>query len=893
MNEEDFYKEQLAESIFNSIMSLIKEDEWNTKSSSYSDNKESVELLVEQLDTFIENNSNSWIGYFIKSNILLDSKDFQKALEIINQGIEKNNALELHYQKAKILEGIDVNQAIETYLYLMQIDNNTYSCVQACYLINQIDQTVVYCNLYFDYHPTTIDNIKSAFAVFALLLVEYHKKPFKDFFTLIDKIDLEKLKNNITPNTAEEAFYNIWKLAKAKNVHKALSIYNQLFADVNILKEGTHWNTPKYPLYGMNHYRYAIYEHTRNEFDIQQVLPKYNEFETFLKIKDNCIKQVRGAFLHFDRWGIAGYIKLVKQKEEWHVSIYQHTDRWYTAYENIYIAINLLAPYVEDAIFFISEDYNVWIDEYNIQNGKLYFERNYAEEEYRDAKLKIIEQKALNRPELNHFISMEHLSDSYIWFYEDEDDFFNKLLGKDKFTSEEAKNAKEAIEKALHYSPQNEQAWLQKGIIYQLSNKNEQAIQYFEKSLSIKKNISVLLILSVEYFNQQQYHKAIAYIDQLINANANLNISYVLKAYSYLMLKEDSKINECFENAIKLTVKNISKPIKNASIESYLQKVKEYHLILNKYLDYVDKKLKKTSSIDKNIKDSLSMQCITWAKWLWDKKKKSSQKIAFEFFNKALLYDPQNIKVYIDQAQLLKRVKNTKEAKKILEEGLKFIPENPEIIAALRDISIENKDYDGAIQYGLKYINIIGENATGYGNQSHILYGYLANAYYEKANELLYKKNQYKEAEDMYDKLLDLYPKLSTEWKKFEGPWIGKSAAQSYQKNHKQALEYANEAVAINNRSAYAWSAKGSCLNNLGKYEEALSCCDEAIKWKSDYYHPWYVKGCIYALTNRPKEAIEMLKKALEIDSTKKEQIGRESDFKSLYTNKDFQELLK
>nr|HPI00171.1 tetratricopeptide repeat protein [Chitinophagaceae bacterium] len=344
----------------------------------------------------------------------------------------------------------------------------------------------------------------------------------------------------------------------------------------------------------------------------------------------------------------------------------------------------------------------------------------------------------------------------------------------------------------------------------------------------------------------------------------------------------------CFENATKLLVNTAS----NSSIESYLQKAKDYHLILNEYLNYVDKKLEQIASTNDNIRNALSTQCTTWAKWLCNKKKKSFQKIAFNFFHKALLYNPENIKIYIDKAQLLKGLKNTKEAKQLLEQALKIAPENPEIIVGIRDLSMDNKDYDDAIQYALKYIEIVGENASGYGNQSHILYGYVANAYYAKANELLYTQHLYVQAEELYDKVVDLYPKLSADWKKFEGPWVGKSDAQSYQKKHTEALAYANEAVAMNNTSAYAWSAKGSCLNNLGKYEEALTCCDKAIKLKPDYFHPWYVKGCVYALTGGKGEALEMIKKTITIDPTKKEQISKEPDFKCLYQDKEFLKLI-
>ena len=40
-------------------------------------------------------------------------------------------------------------------------------------------------------------------------------------------------------------------------------------------------------------------------------------------------------------------------------------------------------------------------------------------------------------------------------------------------------------------------------------------------------------------------------------------------------------------------------------------------------------------------------------------------------------------------------------------------------------------------------------------------------------------------------------------------------------------------------------------------------------------------------------EQLEMIKKTITIDPTKKEQISKEPDFKSLHANKEFQKLLE
>jgi tetratricopeptide (TPR) repeat protein len=91
-------------------------------------------------------------------------------------------------------------------------------------------------------------------------------------------------------------------------------------------------------------------------------------------------------------------------------------------------------------------------------------------------------------------------------------------------------------------------------------------------------------------------------------------------------------------------------------------------------------------------------------------------------------------------------------------------------------------------------------------------------------------------------------------------------------------------------KSGYAWSAKGSALNNLGRYDEALACYERSIEAEPGYWHPYYCKACTFALTGKARNKIyPLIRKALSLAPAYRRAAFRdEPDFASLRSDPAF-----
>jgi tetratricopeptide (TPR) repeat protein len=89
------------------------------------------------------------------------------------------------------------------------------------------------------------------------------------------------------------------------------------------------------------------------------------------------------------------------------------------------------------------------------------------------------------------------------------------------------------------------------------------------------------------------------------------------------------------------------------------------------------------------------------------------------------------------------------------------------------------------------------------------------------------------------------------------------------------------------------WANKGACLYELGKYEDALKSLDKAIKINPKNANAWYNASENYVAINQKDKAIEMLKKAVELDNTFKEQAIKSDALKALQNDEEFKKIMQ
>lgn len=152
---------------------------------------------------------------------------------------------------------------------------------------------------------------------------------------------------------------------------------------------------------------------------------------------------------------------------------------------------------------------------------------------------------------------------------------------------------------------------------------------------------------------------------------------------------------------------------------------------------------------------------------------------------------------------------------------------------------------------------------------------------YMKRGHDFYLKEDYEYALKAFNNAIELEPKNAK-------AWLSKGVVLRRLERFEEALEDYEKAIEIRPDWALAWSNKCGSLIRLGNLEEALKVCEKAISLKDDFDGPWYNKACLYALKKDKKNALLSLSKAINLDSTNKEEAKKDEDFKELWDDKEF-----
>ena len=99
--------------------------------------------------------------------------------------------------------------------------------------------------------------------------------------------------------------------------------------------------------------------------------------------------------------------------------------------------------------------------------------------------------------------------------------------------------------------------------------------------------------------------------------------------------------------------------------------------------------------------------------------------------------------------------------------------------------------------------------------------------------------------------------------------------------------------LAINLRRNYwrAYNIKALCLRRIGKIDEALKVLDQIIDKKFDV--AFYNKACYYSLLGKKAQAIDNLKRAIELNTKNKDDALKDPDFSNIAKTPEFEKLTK
>lgn len=317
----------------------------------------------------------------------------------------------------------------------------------------------------------------------------------------------------------------------------------------------------------------------------------------------------------------------------------------------------------------------------------------------------------------------------------------------------------------------------------------------------------------------------------------------------------EQALNICNE-AIK-TYENIWIP--NYSEQEFYIKISEYQKSLQKTLSLLNKSL----TLDKNDKESFINVWETLF-FLWRNEE------AIKTYKEAIRLYKDDKNLYYNLSTHLSNAWKHNEALEMLNKTIEIDPKFKDAYFNKWGILMELWKNEESLQIYSKLIDIDK---------------YYTNAYINKWIVLM-KLWKHQEALNIYNEALK--NKLNN-----IGIYQNKWVCLSKLNRLEDALDTYEEGIKISPLHKETWVNKWAVLIKLWKYQEALKSLDYIIT-KIDPLdgHALYGKACIFAIMNRPKESIENLRKAAQIDAKYKEKAQTDEDFRNIRNLSEFKQII-
>lgn len=107
------------------------------------------------------------------------------------------------------------------------------------------------------------------------------------------------------------------------------------------------------------------------------------------------------------------------------------------------------------------------------------------------------------------------------------------------------------------------------------------------------------------------------------------------------------------------------------------------------------------------------------------------------------------------------------------------------------------------------------------------------------------------------------------------------------------AMESYNKVHEIDVTNADGWNLKGLIYYRQKNYEQALECVEKAIDSNPTDGMSWYNKACYNSLLNHIPEAIEALKRSIEIDVKNAKKAVRDKDFENVRADDGYRRVVE
>jgi len=152
--------------------------------------------------------------------------------------------------------------------------------------------------------------------------------------------------------------------------------------------------------------------------------------------------------------------------------------------------------------------------------------------------------------------------------------------------------------------------------------------------------------------------------------------------------------------------------------------------------------------------------------------------------------------------------------------------------------------------------------------------------------DALRELKQYSEALVACDRALEIDPESS-------GALNSQALTLSFLKEFGKAIVAIDKAIKLKPEEVLFTANRGIVLARAGRYAEALAACEQAVKQDPKHESGYYAKACYYALQGELEQAINNLRKSIEIASRlSRNEAKYNPDFDGIRDDKQFRALV-
>ena len=148
-----------------------------------------------------------------------------------------------------------------------------------------------------------------------------------------------------------------------------------------------------------------------------------------------------------------------------------------------------------------------------------------------------------------------------------------------------------------------------------------------------------------------------------------------------------------------------------------------------------------------------------------------------------------------------------------------------------------------------------------------------------------YLKKEYNEAIQIFDEAIKDSPDDDRPWS-FKGLSLHRLGREA------EAVEALRKATDLNPNNTQAWVFLGVVLKRLQRYEEASIAVQKAIAIDPRDAQAVYNAACYMSLLGRKSDALRYLERAIDINAKYKKAAKSDEDFKSLWDDDDFKQIV-